>query len=82
MRVTCPRFECYALALLEHDGDDLAIAWGTARPGGRRTIVLRPTSAQRAKLRRRTRVRLDLSVDISQPARKLTEITRSIRLRR
>ena len=82
VRVTCPRFECYAFAVLDHGGDSLAIAAATARPGGRRTLVLRPTRAQRAKLRRRTQVRLDLSVLISQPARKETRITRSIRLRR
>ena len=81
-RLTCPVVECYAFVALEFGKAAPVLQSGTARPGGRRIFVLRPSRALRAKLRGRSRVRLKLSVDISQPANKQTEIARNVNLRR
>jgi hypothetical protein len=81
-RLTCPVFECYAFVALELSRKGPTIVDGTARPDGRRTFVLRPSKVLRARLRGHSRARLQLSVDISQPGGKQTEIARSISLRR
>ena len=81
-RLTCPVVECYAFVALEFGKAAPVLQSGTARPGGRRTFVLRPSRALRAKLRGRSRVRLKLSVAISQPSNKQTEIARNVNLRR
>jgi hypothetical protein len=82
VRLTCRLFECYApLVALGTGAGIVASASASVRPGGRRTIVLRPSKTQRAKLRRRSRLRLKLGVEILQPTGKRTAITRSITLR-
>jgi hypothetical protein len=81
-RVTCPLFECYAEVALEFSGSNLAFTSGSARPGGRRTFVLRPSKAQRAKLRRRSRIRVRLVAEVGQPGNKRTELVRTVTLRR
>jgi len=81
-RLTCPVAECYADLALDHGAKSLVLDGATARPGGRRTFVMRPTKALRARLRTRAHIRLDLTVDIVQPDRTETEVTRSISLRR
>lgn len=81
-RVTCPIFECYADVSLNLGGKGLAVTSGSARPGGRRTFLLRPSKSQRAKLRRRSRVRLRLVAEIGQPGNKRTELVRTVTLRR
>ena len=81
-RLSCPVFECHSFVVLELGRTAPVIESRAARPGGRRTFVLRPSRALRAKLRGRSRVRLKLSVDISQPGNKHTEIARNVNLRR
>ena len=81
VRVTCPLFECYGAVLLAL-GRTEVFDFGTVRPDGRRTFVVRANKALRARLRGRQRVRLRLTINISQPNRKETEIVRGIELRR
>ncbi len=81
-RLTCPAVECYALLALDLGDTTSVLESGTVRPGGRRTFVLRPTKALRARLRTRSSARLRLSIDVTHPGAKQTEIVRGISLRR
>ncbi len=85
-RVQCPGFECFAETVLSFDSrfgnaDDEE---DTVRPGGRRTFVLKPPldSPDRARLRRRTRVRLHVLVHVIQPGGKSTQIIRTLTVTR
>jgi hypothetical protein len=82
VHVDCPAFVCYAVVALQLGKEVLVFSDTTARPGVRETFVLRPRPARRALLRRRTRARLIVSSDVSQPGGKRTVQTRRFTVRR
>ena len=82
VHVDCPVYVCYAIVGLQLGRTTLVFSDTTVRPGTRQTFRLRPRPAQQARLRRRTRARIVVSADISQPGGKRTQLSRSFRVRR
>jgi hypothetical protein len=80
--VACPVFVCYAIVGLQLGKTTLVFSDTTVRPGASGAFVLRPRPARRAQLQRRTRARIEVTADISQPADKRTHISRRFRVRR
>lgn len=81
-QITCPAFSCYAVIGLQLGRTTLVFSDVTARPGERKTFVLRPVPARRAALQRRTRARLVVSAELHYPGGKRTTLTRSLTVRR
>ena len=81
-RLSCPVFECHvAIEIVLGDTTEV-LESATVRPGGRRTFALRLGSLLREELRKRSRARLRLDIDVTHPGGKYTEIVRRISLRR
>jgi hypothetical protein len=80
--ITCPAFSCYAIIALQLGKTTLVFSDVTARPNTPEAFVLRPVPAKRAQLKRRTRARLTVSIDVIYPGGKRTQIARSFRVRR
>lgn len=80
--VSCPAFSCYAVIGLQLGRTTLVFSDVTARPGERKTFVLRPVPARRAALQRRTRARLEVRAELHYPGGKQTTLTRRFTVRR
>ncbi len=83
-RLSCPVFECYVAIEIVLGDTTAVLESATVRPGGRRTFAWREGvgSLLREELRKRSRARLRLEIDVTHPGGKYTEIVRHIRLRR
>lgn len=80
--VTCRAIACYIVIGVKLGRFTLVFSDATARPNQRESFVLRPLPAGRARLKRRTRARLDILADIMQPGGKRTRISRRLTVRR
>lgn len=81
-QVICPAVVCYVVVALKLDKTTLVFTDATARADARQRVVLRPRPAGRARLRRRTRARLEVVAEVRQPGAKRTQISRRLRVRR
>jgi hypothetical protein len=80
--VTCPEFVCYAVVSLSLGKTTLVFSDTTARPDTREAFVLRPRPIRRANLRRRTKARLVVTAEVTEPGGKQTQLSRRFTVKR